>query len=76
MSSLIFFPLPCQGRYYEVQVCSHFATREAAFPSHAGTEPQTRELSNAPDPGDTKSSLELPDAVDAEHKEQRSLTCD
>lgn len=64
------FILPCCGLYYEVQVCSHFATREAALPSHAGAEPQTRELSNAPDPGDTKSSLKLPKAVDAERREQ------
>lgn len=46
--SFVFIPAHC-GPYYEVQVCSHFATEEAAFPSRAGAEPQTRELRNAPD---------------------------
>lgn len=65
---LHFFFYPRRGPFYKVKVCSHSATGEAAVPSHAGTEPQTRELRNAPDPGDTKSSLKLPNAVDAERK--------
>lgn len=42
----------------------------SVFPFLAGTEPQTRELSNALDPWHTRALLKLQNAVNVENREQ------